>query len=57
MKIYQNYSPLRFSDNEINKLQNLWTNHRSGLQEIAEQLKLPAHIKDAIKFHFKMPQM
>ena len=40
--------PVRFSENELNKLQKLWTNHRNGLQEIAEHLKLPAHIKDAI---------
>ena len=40
--------PLKFSDNEINKLQKLWANHRSGLQDIAEHLKLPVHIKDAI---------
>ena len=43
-----NLFPLRFSDNEINKLQKLWENHRSGLQDIAEHLKLPVHIKDAI---------
>ena len=40
--------PVRFSENELNKLQKLWTNHRNGLQEIAEHLKLPVHIKDAI---------
>ena len=40
--------PVKFSNNELNKLQKLWTNHRSGLQEIADHLKLPVHIKDAI---------
>ena len=40
--------PVRFSDNELSKLQKLWTSHRNGLQEIAEHLKLPIHIKDAI---------
>ena len=40
--------PVRFSDNELSKLQKLWINHRSGLQEIADHLKLPVHIKDVI---------
>lgn len=41
--------PIKFSNNELEKLQILWTNHRSGLYEIADHLKLPAHIKDVIK--------
>ena len=41
--------PIKFSNNELEKLQILWTTHRSGLHEIADHLKLPIHIKDAIK--------
>lgn len=41
--------PVKFSNNELVKLQILWKNHRNGLQEIADLLKLPVHIEDVIK--------
>ena len=41
--------PIKFSDDELDKLQMLWADHRSGLHEISDHLKLPAHIKDVIK--------
>ena len=47
--VIKNPFPIKFSDSELNKLQILWANHQDGLQEIAEHLKLPIHIKDVIK--------
>ena len=41
--------PIKFSNSESESLQKLWTNHRNGLHEIADSLKLPSHIKDVIK--------
>ena len=40
--------PINFSEDAITKLQRLWTGHRNRLQENADSLGLPIHIKDAI---------
>ena len=41
--------PIEFSDNELDKLQRLWRDHRSALHVIADHLKLSTHIKEVIK--------